>query len=170
MTYANGRRQPLDHSRLAGAPGAFGKSSPTTGRPVRGPSPTLYWAASSGATSYEYCYDTTDDGAAALDQPGSEPNVTLSGLTRARPTTGRCGQEQLWHNLCQWCGDSLLDIHNWWRTGAFGKAAPATGDRWRDQPTLYLGQPAAVRVRTNTATTRRHGGCTTWVNWRRTGM
>ena len=39
----------------------FGKVAPAdeaVGQPLN---PTLSWGASSGATSYEYCYDTTDD-------------------------------------------------------------------------------------------------------------
>ena len=44
------------------APGAFGKTSPTNGTPGRSSSLTLYWSSSSGATSYQYCYDTTPNG------------------------------------------------------------------------------------------------------------
>ena len=44
-------------------PGAFGKSSPSNGATNRQTSLTLSWGASSGATSYEVCYDTTNDSA-----------------------------------------------------------------------------------------------------------
>jgi hypothetical protein len=43
-------------------PGTFGKASPLNGANTQSLSATISWAASSGATSYEYCYDTTNDG------------------------------------------------------------------------------------------------------------
>jgi serine protease len=45
----------------APAPGAFNKTRPTNGQTGVGRRPTLRWGASSGATSYEYCVDTTND-------------------------------------------------------------------------------------------------------------
>ena len=45
------------------APGAFGKSSPASGATGVPTSTTLSWAASSGVSSYEYCYDTSNDNA-----------------------------------------------------------------------------------------------------------
>ncbi|HUH98203.1 MAG TPA: CHAP domain-containing protein [Anaerolineales bacterium] len=42
-------------------PSAFGKSTPANGAKAQSSSPTLSWAASTGATGYEYCYDTIDN-------------------------------------------------------------------------------------------------------------
>lgn len=42
-------------------PGAFNKSSPTNGSTGVSRTPTLRWGASSSATSYEVCFDTTND-------------------------------------------------------------------------------------------------------------
>lgn len=44
-------------------PGAFAKTSPTNGSTGVTRTPTLRWASSSGATSYEVCFDTTNDNA-----------------------------------------------------------------------------------------------------------
>ncbi len=47
-----------------GAPlGAFAKMAPANGAAGVGVAPTLSWGAAAGATSYEYCYDTSNDGA-----------------------------------------------------------------------------------------------------------
>ena len=45
-------------------------------------SPTLSWGASTGAASYEYCYDTTNDAAcSAWTSSGANTSAALSGLT-----------------------------------------------------------------------------------------
>ncbi|HUI89189.1 MAG TPA: CHAP domain-containing protein, partial [Anaerolineales bacterium] len=44
-------------------PSTFGKSAPGNGAKAQSPSPTLSWGTSSGATSYEYCYDTINNDA-----------------------------------------------------------------------------------------------------------
>ncbi len=43
------------------APGAFAKTLPTNGTTGQSVTPTLVWQASSGATAYEYCIDTTNN-------------------------------------------------------------------------------------------------------------
>jgi hypothetical protein len=63
-------------------PGAFLKSSPTNGATGQSTSPTLVWGASSGATSYEYCYDMTgDDACDSWVSNGAATSVALSGLS-----------------------------------------------------------------------------------------
>ena len=42
-------------------PSSFSKNNPTNGATGISLNPTLSWEASSGATSYEYCYDTSND-------------------------------------------------------------------------------------------------------------
>jgi hypothetical protein len=61
MTYANGVATSYWSFKTGSMPAAFLKTSPATGAINRPVSPTLKWGASSGATSYEYCYDTTND-------------------------------------------------------------------------------------------------------------
>lgn len=46
---------------LGGLPESFFKSSPANGLAGFPTNPTLSWGGSSGATSYEFCYDDTND-------------------------------------------------------------------------------------------------------------
>src|SRR4030043_516939 len=63
-------------------PGVFGKSAPGNGDTNVSTSPTLSWAPSSGATSYEYCYDTTNDNACSgWVSNGTATTKALSGLS-----------------------------------------------------------------------------------------
>jgi hypothetical protein len=62
-TYANGSETAYWSFTTRVLPGAFNKTYPTDGMTDRATSLRLYWGASGGATSYEYCYDSTDDGA-----------------------------------------------------------------------------------------------------------
>jgi hypothetical protein len=66
-------------------PDAFNKTAPASGSFVT-TSPTITWGASSGATSYEYCRDTSNDDAcnSSWISAGSSTNVGLSGLTNNR--------------------------------------------------------------------------------------
>ena len=80
------------------SPGAFGKSSPSNGATGQALNPTLSWAASSGATSYEYCVDTTNDNSCDTTWTSTaSTSAALSGLSatttywwevRARNATG----------------------------------------------------------------------------------
>ncbi len=63
-------------------PAAFGKTAPTNGATGQSLTPQLSWAASTGATGYEYCYDTTNDSACTGTwTPTTGTSVTLAGLT-----------------------------------------------------------------------------------------
>ena len=63
-------------------PGAFNKTSPANGATNRPSSLTLGWGASAGATSYQYCYDTTNDNACAnWFSNGTSTSKVLSGLS-----------------------------------------------------------------------------------------
>jgi Leucine-rich repeat (LRR) protein len=67
-------------------PGSFSKINPTNGAPAQPTSLTLTWGGSSGATSYEYCYDTTDNNSC----DGTWTNVdnsTSTGINVAIGTT-----------------------------------------------------------------------------------
>jgi hypothetical protein len=84
-TYANGGSAAYWTFMTAGAvpPGAFGKSSPVDATTNGSTSPTLSWGAGSGADSYEYCYDTTDNNACSnWISTGATTSTNLSGLTR----------------------------------------------------------------------------------------
>ena len=63
-------------------PAAFGKVSPTNGATGLGSGVTLAWGTSTGATGYEVCADTTNDGAcgATWQSAGTAASFGLSGL------------------------------------------------------------------------------------------
>lgn len=62
-------------------PGPFGKVSPTNGATDLPTSLTLDWGDSSGATSYEYCYDTTNDNACSAWTSTPTSQVSIGGLS-----------------------------------------------------------------------------------------
>jgi subtilisin family serine protease len=63
-------------------PSAFNKSSPTNGAVDQSRNPTLSWGTSANATSYQYCIDTTNDGACSTwVDTGSATSVALIGLS-----------------------------------------------------------------------------------------
>jgi hypothetical protein len=71
-------------------PGAFNKSGPSNGATNQSTSPSLSWGASSGATTYYYCYDTTNDNAcSSWSSNGSSTSKALSGLS--------AGTTYYWH-------------------------------------------------------------------------
>jgi Zn-dependent metalloprotease len=64
------------------APSAFNKTGPANGDTNQSTSPALIWGASSGATSYQYCYDSTNDNACTnWINNGTSTSKVLSGLS-----------------------------------------------------------------------------------------
>ncbi len=61
-------------------PGAFNKSSPANGATNRPLNTSISWGASSGATSYDYCYDTSNDNACANWINITATSTALGGL------------------------------------------------------------------------------------------
>jgi hypothetical protein len=70
------------HPITGNVPGLFNKSTPANSATNVSTSPTLSWGTSSGATSYEYCYDTTNDSACSgWTSTGTATSAALSGLS-----------------------------------------------------------------------------------------
>ena len=68
--------------RLDSPLAAFNKVSPSNGAIGQSVSPTLNWETSADATSYEYCYDTTNDNACSgWASNGLSTSKALSGLS-----------------------------------------------------------------------------------------
>ncbi len=65
-------------------PGAFAKSGPANAATGQATSLTLSWGASSGASAYAYCYDTSNDNACSGSwiDAGTSTTASLSGLNR----------------------------------------------------------------------------------------
>ncbi len=110
-------------------PGAFNKTTPATGSINQPPNPILRWGASSGATSYQYCYDTTNDNTCAMwIGNGTSTSKALSGLV---PNT-----TYYWHVRSLNSGGTTYANGSptafWSFTtmplpGAFNKTAPSNG-------------------------------------------
>ncbi len=80
-TYANAGAIAFWSFTVTPLPAAFGKSSPANGATGAAANPTLSWGASSGAASYAYCYDTSNDGACSTwTGAGTSTSAALSGL------------------------------------------------------------------------------------------
>ena len=74
-------------------PGAFGKSTPSDGATSQPTSVILGWTASSGATAYEYCYDTTNDNACTTwTSVSSALSAGVSGAQPGHDVTGMSGR------------------------------------------------------------------------------
>jgi hypothetical protein len=112
-------------------PGVFEKSSPLAGQGDLPLNTSLSWSEASGADSYEYCYDMTDNEAcdSSWVNNGSNTSVELSGLSP--------GSTYYWHvRAVNPFGETLAEDGYWSFTtvppppDAFGKSAP------EDQATL----------------------------------
>jgi hypothetical protein len=67
-----------------GGPGPFSKNNPPNGTTDLPTSTTLTWEASSGAISYDYCCDTTNDNDCSFwTSTGTMTSVNLSGLSNS---------------------------------------------------------------------------------------
>jgi hypothetical protein len=110
-------------------PGVFNKTAPATGSINQPLNPTLRWGASSGVTSYQYCYDTINDNACATwISNGISASKALSGLS---PNT-----TYYWHVRALNGGGTMYANGSptaFWSfktmpfPGAFSKTAPTDG-------------------------------------------
>jgi hypothetical protein len=150
------KKRDLDPDDIAGAfhlypelnptPGAFSKSAPANGASGQAPGPTLSWAASTGATSYEYCYDTTSDGACGNSwvSTGGATSVALAGLTP--------GATYSWQvRAVNANGPTYANAGAWWSftvaplPGAFAKSSPLdTASGQATVPTLQWGASSSA--------------------------
>lgn len=111
-----------------GPPGAFGKVRPADGATGLPPGSPAVWGPASGADSYEYCYDTVEDGVCngSWSAAGTATSGALSGLD--------LGTTYYWQvRATNAFGTTYADGGTWWpfTTGsppaAFGKGYPADG-------------------------------------------
>ncbi len=106
--------------------GSFSKSSPVNGADNQNATVTLSWKSASGATSYEYCYDTTGDGSCSdWHMTATISSVSISGLS---PST-----TYYWQVRANTAGGTVYAGPNWWSfttrplPSPFDKLAPANG-------------------------------------------
>jgi maltoporin len=84
-TYANGSSTAywsFTTQTTVTPPGGFNKTTPSNAATGISTSPTLSWGSSTGADSYEYCYDTTNDNnCSGWTSTGTATTIGLSGLS-----------------------------------------------------------------------------------------
>lgn len=123
-------------------PGAFSKTSPANGAAEQSTNPTLSWAASSSATVYEVCVDTTNDNTC----DGNYENV---GNVLTWTKTGLVGGTTYYWQVRASNSSGIVEANAgvWWSfvttvipPGAFNKASPASGSTGLvTNPTLAWG-------------------------------
>jgi subtilisin family serine protease len=93
----------------AAVPGAFATSSPSNGAKDLGTSLTVSWAASTGVTRYEVCYDRTNDNVCSGTwlSAGTARSLAVSGLAR--------GTRYYWQvRAVNTAGTTLANAGTWW--------------------------------------------------------
>jgi len=104
--------------------GSFNKMLPANHTIDQSTSPSLSWTVSSGATSYEYCLDTSNDsicnGSGVWTSTSTSTSVDLSGLS---PSTSYYWQVRANHVS----GPVYADAGTWWSFTTAAPAKPAAG-------------------------------------------
>ena len=156
----------LELHDAGGCPGAFGKAVQPTVRLARRLTPTVSWGASAGATSYDYCYDTTNDNACgAWTGVGSNTSAGLSGLAagttyywQARANNG-AGT-----TYANGAATAFWSFTTTGLPGAFGKSSPSNGATGQPlTPTLSWGASAGVANYDYCYDTTNDNTCTGWI-------
>jgi hypothetical protein len=171
ITYANGSETTLwSFTTMTTPPAAFNKSAPANGATDISTSPSLSWGTSTGATSYEYCYDTSnDDDCTGWSSTGTATSIALSGLSdgttyywqvRANNTGGITyanGSETAY-----WSFTTLTTVTP---PGAFIKTAPLNGAAGvPTSPTLEWGASSGATSYEYCYDTSNDDACSTWTS------
>jgi FtsP/CotA-like multicopper oxidase with cupredoxin domain len=166
-TYANGSSSAFWSFTTGVPPAAFNKSLPANGATDQPLNPTLSWGASSGVTSYEYCYDTTNDNACSgWTNNGTATSVGLSGLSAS--TT------YYWHvravnsfgtTYTNGSSSAFWSFTTGVPPAAFSKSLPANGaTNQLLNPTLSWGASSGVTYFEYCYDTTNNNICTGWTN------
>jgi hypothetical protein len=146
-------------------PAAFGKSTPANGATGQSTSPTLSWGTSTRATSYEYCYDTTNDSACggSWTSTAAVTSAALGGLSG--------GTTYYWHvRAVNAGGTTYADSNTWWsfttQPGAFSKLTPTNGATGRSlTPTVTWQASSGATSYEVCGDTLNNSACdTSWTN------
>jgi uncharacterized repeat protein (TIGR02543 family) len=125
-------------------PGSFIKWGPSDGSGGRGTAQALTWGASSGATSYEYCIDTTSGATCegTWVSTGTSKSVTPPGIVR--------GMTYYWQvRAVNAGGNTMANAGAWWsystQPGNFNRLTPVSGATGVSvNPTLTWGSSAGA--------------------------
>jgi len=150
-------------------PGAFAKAGPSNSATGQSTSPTLSWGASSGATSYEYCYDNTNDNACSTwVSTGTTASANLSGLT---PLTTYYWQARANNTYGSTYADGSSTAYWSFTTGAgappgvFAKTGPSNGATGQSTSlTLSWGTSSSATSYEYCYDTTNDNVCSAWVS------
>jgi len=121
-----------DVSMDSSSPGAFSKSWPANAVSGAGTSLTLTWLASSGAVSYQYCYDTTNDNACSASW------ISTGTALKAYPAGLSYNTTYYWQvRAVNPSGTTYADANTWWSFKT--KVAPRERSSRAGQPMLSPG-------------------------------
>jgi hypothetical protein len=165
-TYANGAATAFWSFTTGTMPGAFAKSSPANGATGQALTPTVSWGTSTGATSYDYCYDTSNDNACSgWTSVGASTSAGLSGLTpgttyywQARANNGAGATYANGAATSFWSFTTIA------LPGTFGKSSPANDATGQSSsPTLSWGASAGVANYDYCYDTTDDNACSNWI-------
>ena len=149
-------------------PGAFVKTSPTSGTTGVTSSPTLTWAASGGATAYEYCLDTTNDNTcASWTNVGTSTSVGLSGLTALTTYYWQVRATNAAGTVYAGAGATAYATFTTQAAapGAFGKTAPSNGATGQTTtPTLSWSASSGATAYEYCLDATNDNACLAWVS------
>jgi len=148
-------------------PGAFAKTSPSSGVTNQATSVVLSWGTSSGATAYAYCLDTTNDNACdgsnwiavagtSVVPAGLAPNTGYYWQVRATSLAGTTyanGGAAVFWNFTTGAAP-----------GPFVKTTPANGSSGQAAVTIGWTASASATAYEYCFDTSNNGACATWVN------
>lgn len=169
-TYANGSAGAYwGFSTVIMNPGAFNKNAPTNGSTGVSLTPVLSWSASTNATKYEYCYDTSNDGScSSWISTGTNTYVGLSGL---QASTTYYWQVRSWNGAygptyangsasAYWSFTTVI-----MQPGAFNKSSPLNGyDGTTMSPILSWNTSANATKYEYCYDTSNDGACSNWIS------
>lgn len=148
-------------------PAAYAKSSPANNGTVSGSSTTISWGASAGATSYEYCVDSSNDNSCdgVWTNNGTATAATVSGLVT--------GSSYFWQvRANNSYGTTEANAGSWWRfdvtsappPAAFSKSSPSNGaTRLRVPVTIRWGSSSGA-TSYDVCISTSSSSCSNWQN------
>ncbi len=154
-------------STVATKPAAFNKSTPANNASNQPSSVTLTWSASSGATRYDYCYDTTNDNTCSnWVSNGTATSKKITGLVANRTYYWQIrAVNTLGTTYANGASTSFWSFKTGLLPASFSKSLPANGaTNQSSNPTLrWVASTGALKYYYCIDTTN-DNACTTWVD------